>query len=61
MIKNFVALEHKVDDRVYQFFCDPNAPLGEIHDAICKMKSYVVDKIVEHNQTKEDSPPKQND
>lgn len=45
MIKTVARLEYKVGERVYHFICENDAPLGEVHDALSKFKSYVVDVI----------------
>lgn len=49
MIKNKTVLETKVNERAYRLECSPDSPLGELHDAICEMKSYVVQMIHEAN------------
>ena len=46
MIKTIARFEHKVGDRIYNFTCDSDAPLGEVHDALIKFKSHVVSLIV---------------
>lgn len=45
MIKNKIVFEVKKDDRIYAFYCDPECPLGEIFDAMCAMKSEIVQRI----------------
>lgn len=47
MIKNYVHLEHKVEDRVYTFICHEKATLGELHDALHAMKATVLQRINE--------------
>lgn len=44
-IKSKTVLEVKVGDRVYSMECYSDSPLGEVHDALTQMKSYVVDRI----------------
>ena len=56
MIKNVTRLEHKVGDRVYHFLCDNDSSLGEIHDALAKFKSYVVEIINAAEKQKEQVP-----
>jgi len=59
MLKNLSTLEHKIEDRIYQFVCASNAPLGEVHDALVKMKAFVIGKIQEAQKAeepKEESP-----
>lgn len=53
MIKNITRLEHKAGERVYHFTCESDSPLGEIHDALSKFKSYVVDVINAQEKNKE--------
>ena len=53
MLKNISKLEHKIEDRVYQFVCECDAPLGEVHDALVKMKAYVVSRIQEIQKAEE--------
>ena len=50
MLKTITKLEHKVGDRVYQFICENDSPLGECHDAITAFKDYVVKKIQEFHE-----------
>lgn len=50
MLKNITKLEHKIGERVYQFVCENDAPLGECHDALAKFKGYVVDRIKEASE-----------
>ena len=58
MFKQKLTLEVKgSEDRVFKFECDPQAPLGEIHDALQKMKGYVVQLI--HDYDKKESPAKE--
>lgn len=47
MLKQVVTFEIKRDDRTYQLTLPENCPLGEIHDVLFQMRSFVVDKINE--------------
>ena len=47
MLKQKTIFEHKIGDRTYVFECDPTSPLGEIHDSLCIMKNFVIEKIME--------------
>ena len=47
MLKQSVMLEVKKNERVYQLHLPADCPLGEVHDALFEMRSYVVDKINE--------------
>ncbi len=54
MIKNFTSLEHAIGERIYQFYCDPSSPLGELHDALTAMRNFVIDKMKEVDKSKEE-------
>lgn len=45
MIKTKTVLEIQKGDKVYQLLCDPDAPLGELHDVLHAMKAHVVGLI----------------
>ncbi len=47
MIKNKTILEIVKNEKTFQLSLDPNASLGEIFDALCEMRQFVVDKINE--------------
>ncbi len=47
MLKQKTLLEVKIDDKLYQFYCDPDSQLGQLHDALAQMKQYVVQRIVD--------------
>lgn len=53
MIKNITRLEHKVGDRIYHFVCENDSPLGEIHDALSKFKSCIIEIINGQEKAKE--------
>ncbi len=62
MIKNVSILEVLKGERVYQLHLPSNAPLGELHDVLFQMRSFVVDKINEAVQIDAPKPleePKQ--
>ena len=55
MIKNQTVLELKGgSERIYKFVCDSDSPLGEIHDILCQMKAFIIQKINESNKSKEE-------
>jgi hypothetical protein len=54
MIKNITTLEHKIGERVYQFICDPQSPLGELHDALHAMRNFVISKMQEVDKKNEE-------
>lgn len=47
MLKQSAMLEVKIGERVYQLHLPSDAPLGEVHDALFQMRSFVVGKINE--------------
>lgn len=51
MLKSYTALEHKIGERTYEFFCAPDSSLGEVHDALIAFRNHVVQKIVEAQET----------
>lgn len=53
MLKNITVLEVKIGERLYQMECDPNAPLGEVHDALSSMKAYIINRMAEANKPPE--------
>lgn len=55
MIKNKVALEVKVGERVYAFICDNDSPLGELFDAVCQLRGLVIARIKEQEEEKSES------
>lgn len=53
MLKPKNVLEVKIEDRIYQFLCAVDAPIGEIHDSLCKMKGFVVQHIAATDQAEQ--------
>lgn len=47
MLKTQAQLEVKINDRIYALTLPNDAPLGEAHDALFQMRSFVVEKINE--------------
>lgn len=47
MISNVSKIEIKIGERIYQFLCNIDSPIGEVHDALSAMKGIVVQKIQE--------------
>lgn len=47
MLKNISKLEVHIGERSYQFLCDMDSPIGEVHDALASMKDFVIQKINE--------------
>jgi hypothetical protein len=58
MIKPKSVLEIKIDERLYQLLCDNDAPLGAVHDALCQMRAFVVQRIVDLDKDKQKEEPK---
>lgn len=59
MIKNRTVLEWKVGERLYEFHCQPDSPLGEIHDALMQFKGTIVDKMIAAHQAEAAEAEKQ--
>ncbi len=55
MIKNKTVLEVKIGERIYAMECAPEAPLGEVHDALCQMRAFVVQRIIDLDKAKEEA------
>jgi len=53
MLKNKTLLEVKIGERAHIYECLPDAPLGEVHDALCQMKAFVINKILENQKADE--------
>jgi negative regulator of replication initiation len=47
------TLEHTIEDRLYQFVFSNVAPIGEIHDALTRMKSFVAQQILLADQAEQ--------
>jgi hypothetical protein len=52
MLSVISKLEIKISERTYQFFCGSDSPIGEVHDALAAMKSFVVEKIKAADEAK---------
>lgn len=57
MISNIAKLSIKIGERSYELLCACDAPIGEVHDALCAMKSYVVKRIQDADKAPDE--PKQ--
>jgi hypothetical protein len=51
ILKQRTVLEIVGDRKSYRFECDPDSPLGEIHDSLSQMKHYIVQRIIAAQQT----------
>lgn len=47
MIKNLSSIEVKIGERLHRFICEVDAPIGEVHDVLCQMKTLVIQKMQE--------------
>jgi hypothetical protein len=56
MLKNKTTVELKIGERLYHFLCDADSPLGEIHDVLVQLKSYILQRMQEA-QKAEQKPP----
>lgn len=54
MLKNHSKLEVKKGERIYQFHCDSDAPLGEIYDSLAQMSFYISGRINEVEAKKQE-------
>ena len=59
MIKQRTVLEWKVGERIYEFHCQPDSPLGEIHDSLMQFKGEIVDKMIEAHKSEEKAAEEQ--
>lgn len=53
MIKSKTILEIKIEERTYELMCSPDSPLGELHDVLSSMRAFVIQKINESHEVKE--------
>lgn len=56
MLQQKSSLLVKVGERTYELMCDGNSPLGELHDVIMQMKSYIVKRITEAHEAETKKP-----
>lgn len=45
MLRNQSILEVKAGERLYQLELAPDSPLGEVHDVLCQMKFYILERM----------------
>ena len=45
MLKSSAVLEVKIGERVYTLSLPNDAPLGEAHDALYQMRSFIIERI----------------
>ena len=58
MLKQSAMLEVKIGDRAYQLHLPSDAPLGEAHDVIFQMRSFIIAKI---NEAQKADAPKESE
>ena len=56
MLKTQAMLEVKINENLYQFCCDAQCSLGEIYDALCKMRGYVISRMQDEQKASEPKP-----
>ena len=54
MLKNYSALEHKVENRTYTFLWDHASPIGEIYDTLQRMQYFVSQQIASIEKAKKE-------
>ncbi len=47
MFNQIGKLEVTMGERKYQLLCEVDSPIGEVHDALSQMKIYVINKMKE--------------
>jgi hypothetical protein len=61
MFKQISVGEVKIGERTYSLLCDPQSPLGELHDALMQMKGHVVERMIEAHRVEKEQVEKQNE
>lgn len=56
MLKNHAILEIEKNDKIYQLHLPDLCTLGEVHDVLFEMRSFVIDKI---NEAQKNDAPKE--
>lgn len=51
MQSNKICFEIKKDDRSYQLYCSPEAPLGELYDVLGMMTNHVLEIMKRTQET----------
>ena len=47
MLKHYASFEERKDENEVKVFISANCPIGFVHDALFKIRSYIVDRINE--------------
>lgn len=58
MLKSKSILEVKIGERTYELLCPQDSPLGEVHDSICQMKKYIIDRMVDVQKAEQEAAEK---
>ncbi|HJZ04558.1 MAG TPA: hypothetical protein VJ327_01695 [Patescibacteria group bacterium] len=59
MIKQRTILEVKIGERLYELHCGADSPLGELHDALMRMKGFTVDRMISAHREEQEQAEKQ--
>jgi hypothetical protein len=54
MLSQLTVLMHKIGDRAYHLFCDPNSPLEEVRSSLSEFAK-MIDKIEEDAKAKKEA------
>lgn len=54
MLKQSVYLEVVKEDRIYKLHLPDSCPLGEVHDVLYQMRSYIIERM--NDSRKADQP-----
>ncbi|CAB4121684.1 hypothetical protein UFOVP1357_20 [uncultured Caudovirales phage] len=54
-VKNRPILEAKVGEKTFELVLPEGSTLGELHDALFQMRSFVIDRIKEANEMNQKS------
>jgi hypothetical protein len=54
MLKTKSVLHVKINDRNYCLYCECDSPLGELHDALVQMKTFVIQTMQNAEKPKEE-------
>lgn len=57
MLRQLAVLEVKMNERVYTLSLPNEAPLGEVHDVLFKMRTFVIERINEAQKVDEPKTP----
>lgn len=58
MEDNKTKLEIKIEERNYQFVCEPDSGLGEVFDVLSRMRNYILQRMVDAENQESQSQEK---